>query len=440
MSDAPFTDETGSPTPDAGLAELVRFQRDLYLYWRAVRDLGLLPLTSRGYVTRPALRRVIAALGPEATLAKSDIQEYDDQRLLFIRRLLQRLGLLRPEGESAADDAGAVSRTLRDASRVRIVASASDLAIRYFSRTLDDRLRLCLRVWVAGGWWPDQLDERAPPPRLLAPLPPRVAVARRRLLDALARQEPGQALILPSPDHKASRPAYSARKNGRKQAIAAIPDMDHVAVAACSGPLRWLGLVVPAEGTVPAAPQPRTGVPAVAQRQGGIALFETPGRVVLLPDFSVVAYPPLTAPELVRLDAFAEHMTIDQVANYRVTRQSVARALRHGMTMGSIERALEELTHASLPQNVRASLLDWERQGERVRLTTGRDVLRVEDASLLKQLLGDEATACWIERQITPTAALITPGCATQVRAWLLRRGVLPAMPQREQSDESSQS
>src|SRR5262245_40176693 len=70
------------------LAEAIRFQRDLYLYWRTVRAVGSLQLTARRFVARPALRRLRMALAAESNAGASHEQrdapsERDDRRLLY---------------------------------------------------------------------------------------------------------------------------------------------------------------------------------------------------------------------------------------------------------------------------------------------------------------------------------------------------------------------
>src|SRR5258708_8179825 len=77
-----------------GTAEAVRFQRDLYLYWQCVGAAGGLALTSKLYVSRPALRRVRARLAAAdgALLPTPDVPEVGDAQLLYLRPLLERLG------------------------------------------------------------------------------------------------------------------------------------------------------------------------------------------------------------------------------------------------------------------------------------------------------------------------------------------------------------
>ncbi len=168
----------------AGTQVASRFQRDLYLYWRATRDAGGLALGARHYLSRSALRQVRARMDLEdaRTRAEEPASELDDLRVFFARRLLQRLSLLRA-----------------DASGRLVAAEASEMG-RFLALSFAERLRLCVRLWVAGGWWSDRPDAQREPSRLLAPAPPRIAVARRHVLQRLVEQPIGAAALGPAPD------------------------------------------------------------------------------------------------------------------------------------------------------------------------------------------------------------------------------------------------
>jgi len=77
---------------------------------------------------------------------------------------------------------------------------------------------------------------------------------------------------------------------------------------------------------------------------------------------------------------------------------------------------------------VRVTLSDWARHVERVRLTPNVTLLETRAPAVLDALLADRAARGWVERRLTPTAALLVPGSAARVREWLLRRGELPAL------------
>ena len=413
----------GMAGSEADCAVAVAFQRDLYLYWRWLTESHGVALTNRGYITRPALRRLRAALtvpsGQHVTHAAESgdsLNEAEDLRLLFIRRLAQRLGLL-------TSDEG------------KLIASDRQMMARYLQHPLAERLRICVRVWSAGGWWPDAPDAKVPPPRVMAPAPPRLALARRRLLESLKRLPAGVPQPLPVLDgviaarHGATG-ASRSRRAPRAPSIPADPEAT-TRYAALTGPLAWLGLVelrehMPGLGVTDYTPLPTLS--ALARPESAAEYGETPGRVVVQSNFEVVAYPPLTAPALLTLDTCAECVSLDVTARYQLTRASLARAHADGRTADAVATRLEALSSAPLPPNVRVTLADWERHVERVSLLDGVTLLEVRDAALLDALVADRAAAGWVERRLTPTAAILAEGRADACRAWLLRRGEVPAM------------
>lgn len=418
-----------------GLAEAARLQRDLYLYWSGVARAGGVGLTGRGYVARPALRRlsdgfaVGAPTLPAGEPADGDAAEAEQPRLFFIRRALERLGLLRISGGAGEPQ--------------RLEAADARAMGRYLARTLAERSQTLLRLWVGAGWWPDRLDPRAEAPGLLAPAPPRVAVARRRLLEDIAALEPGA--IIPAPG--AARPTRALASHGRAarrrtpthppaRSLASLaPVGDEAAAAALAGPLTWLGVVVWDD----VAGEWRAGLPGAALRGEGhgeghgderesAALLETHGRVVAQSDLSIIAYAPFSAPELLTLDLCASREALSQTARYRVTRAAFSGARDFGWDAAEVARRLERLIGAAPPRALRVKLNDWERLASRLRLEDSVTLLETPTPETLDALLADRASAGWGLRRLTPTAAAIAPEAAPRARAWLLRHGCLPAL------------
>lgn len=421
--------------PDAGLAEAVRFQRDLYLYWEGAARLGGVPLTARGLVARPALRRLLEPLGAEDTEeANPDAAENERPRAFFLRRALERLGLLRLAGEGDAR---------------RLEAAEPRIMARYLARTLAERIELLARLWATGVWWTDH-PERGETPGPQAPAPPALARARRRALEMVGGAAPGAVIELTPLSPALERLRRGAGQAGRSSArnrkgpttrpvarLAGLTSGDETLAAALSGPLAWLGLARwDADGAVWVA-----GRPALALRSGqeppAEELAEAHGRVVAQSDMTLIAYAPLTAPELLTLDLLAVRETLDQAARYRLTRQSFALARALGWDAAQATARLERLTGAPLPGPMRVALADWERAASRLRLTEGATLLEVPTAQTLDALLADRAGAAWVLRRLTPTAALLHPDDAPHARAWLLRRGHLPAMVEAATDKES---
>ncbi|HEV2404671.1 MAG TPA: helicase-associated domain-containing protein, partial [Ktedonobacterales bacterium] len=339
----------GDPPPsDAGAietcAEAERFQRDLYLYWQAVAASEGLPLSARGALTRAALRRVRARLAAaEGDQLAMESAEAEDGRTLFLRRLLERLTLLKREERAA-----------------RLVAAPVAEMERFLALSLGERLRACAKVWIAGGWWPDTPDPRAEPPRLMTPASPRVAVARRRLLDFLAAS-PGSEHPLPMPRTHTQPGGGSAKRassrSGGRAGETSVAGDEQTWHAALTGPLAWLGFVAPARAESPAgAGRARyhvTEAARVLSAEGDPApLHERKGQVTIQSDFSIVAYPPLQPRTLLALDRCADEVALERTARYTLGRASFARARRAGLDAASVAAMLQAQSGTPLPQPV----------------------------------------------------------------------------------------
>jgi hypothetical protein len=198
--------------------------------------------------------------------------------------------------------------------------------------------------------------------------------------------------------------------------------------AALLGPLAWMGFVVPEADEAPRTCQAGTPLLALREEEPVASILpEVSGRVIAQANFELLAYPPLTAPTLLALDTWADEVALDRVARYQLSRAALARATRAGWTAERVAATLETLTGEALPDPLRVTLADWERHAERVRFTDAVEVLDAP-APILDALLATRAAAPWIERRLSPTAVLLTPSSAAHVRAWLLRRGDLPAL------------
>lgn len=416
------------PAGDAGLADAVRFQRDLYLFWEAATRVGPSPLTARGLVARPALRRLLDGWAGSGDDAPDDASsrvaaESDNPRVFFLRRALERLGLLR------------LAET--DGMR-RLEAAETRLMARYLARSLSERVALLARLWAEGGWWPDH-PERGETPGLRASSAPQTAHARRRALEAIAAA-PGAVIELahtpPALERMRRSGGLLSRSSARNRKpparlmarTARATDEDNPLSAALSGPLTWLGLVGwDAERAVWVSRQTALALRA-ADDTPALALAEAHGRLVAQSDMTLIAYAPLTAPELFTLDLLATRESLEQAARYRLSRPRFAHARALGWDAAQATARLERLTGAPLPSAMRAALADWERAAARLRLTESATLLEVPSAQTLDALLADRAGAAWVMRRLAPTAALVHSDDAPHVRAWLLRHGHLPAM------------
>lgn len=398
----------------ADIEMAVAFQRDLYLYWWAARELGALMLTSRGFLARSTLHR----LRSQWPVSDDNRAEGDDPRRYYLRRLLERLGLLRaPSAPSGAARNGT------------LIAADSATMVRYLAHPLAERLRICTRLWVAGGWWPDGMSSSSSA-GLRTPAQPRIALARRRLVEMLAALEPGSPVEIPGVQTGADHaPRIIGTTAARRKPRDIAEERNEAMRSALLGPLWWMGLVTKREASTLGERRlvVTRAVLALRAEADDAQLQETPGRVVVQPNLDIVAYHPLTAPALFTLDACAARGSLERVAHYRLTKDDVTRAQQNGWTDEEIARRLAALSGSPLPGNVRVRLSDWTRAANRIRLVPDATLLTTTPA-LLDALLADRTTQAWVIRRLEPTMALVRSGEIEAVRRWLLMRGELPAV------------
>ncbi len=406
----PTDDEKAVPD----IEEATAFQRDLYLYWWAAREIGELALTSRGFLARPTLRH----LRSQWPATDDDRPEANDPRRYYLRRLLERLGLLRvPIEPSKASANGG------------LVAADSEIVSRFLAHPLAERLRICTRLWVAGGWWPDGNPSRVAT-GLHTPIQPRIALARRRLIEMLAALEPGSAVEIPGiqliEDHAPRIIGATVRRKPRDIA----DERSETMGAALAGPLQWMGLVIRRDtnGAGERRLVASRGVLALRNEPDDATVRDTPGRVIIQPNLDIVAYQPLTAPTLFALDSCATRVSLDRVAHFRLTRMDATRAQRDGLSEDDTAQRLEALSESPLPGAVRVRLADWARAASRIRLTPQVTLLTTSTPELLDTLLADRTARGWILRRLGPTLALAQTDKLELLRHWLLARGELPAV------------
>jgi hypothetical protein len=415
------TDDTSAT---ADIESAIAFQRDLYLYWRAACECGELALTSRGFLARSTLRRLRA----QWPMSHDDRAEADDPRFYYLRRLLERLGLLRVP--SASPNMSDTSNTPGTAGSLRLIAAENATMARYLAHPLAERLRICTRLWVAGGWWPDGKPSGAAS-TLHTPAQPRIALARRRLIEMLAALEPGSPVDIPgvatTADHA---PRIIGATATRRKPRGIAEERNETMRASLAGPLQWMGLVVKGEDSVSGERRlfVSHGMLALRNEPDDALTPETPGRVVIQPNMDIVAYQPLTAPTLFTLDSCASRGALERVAHYRLTKDDMTRAQQSGWSEDEIVRRLEALSGSSLPGNIRVRLADWARAASRIRLTPQATLLTTATPAMLDALLADRNARGWVIRRLGPTMALVETSQLEAVRRWLLARSVLPAV------------
>ena len=421
------------------------FQRTLYLYWSHVASLreGLAVVQS-GLLARAALRSVVELLGSKGQVEQVRTEQ-DIPRLLFIRLMLMKLGLLQ-------ERQGAL-----------FVTPAHD----FFSLPLLERVRRCYRLWLETSFWnelfylPEVIVRPGPGP--LDPAHEEVIRARQALMEQV---------LLEQPEVWREVPAFIARTKlyipyllfprqyglrAERYSMGSNPygwdfrlrrgwlthrEGWHMVEggfirAVVLGPLHWLGLVEVNSESFASAFRLALGIELVTSDKPPVVETIPWGRLIVQPNFEMVALAPVSEALLIQLDRFAERIGLEHIAQYRITKASISRAIQTGLHAETIMKVLEEAAEGGeIPQNVHYSLVEWERQARRIEMWQGATLLEVDDAALLDTFFADEETRALFVRRISPVLAEVIPQQLHTIQEMLWQRDYLSALTAAPRQDK----
>jgi Helicase conserved C-terminal domain len=201
--------------------------------------------------------------------------------------------------------------------------------------------------------------------------------------------------------------------------------------AVFQGPLAWLGLV---ECRSAAGGRSHFALTELGGRVLGLAedttteiadAAATADALVVQPNFDVVVYDADERPELVyQVDRFAQRVSFDRLAIYRLTREALYNGLQLGLQVDDVLARLAGAAQQPLPQNVIYTLRDWARQFEEVRWVRNGWLLEAPDEATLDRWLADPSVQAAVERRLAPTLALADAAQAPTLAEALRRRRV----------------
>lgn len=350
------------------------FQRDLYLYWSAVRDTRVL-LTNRGLVNKTHLKRINATL----TNAEPLDTVRDEQQtgwLRFVRTTLTGCCLVQLDP---------------DPNRLTITPDSEP----FFTRPLAERTRVALNTYQRSTAWNELIRHPhlvidgcrasdltpafvvsaretvlhllhtlgevalAAPANKDAPGEPYPFLSMERLLSHLQRThydfllsrqipmnpyrytqthyhrvDPYRSYGNPAGWNFSTRTHILDESNGWSAVEAGFVE------AMLREPLRWMGLVDLGTVTDARAPWGNRLVAIRLTPLGAHLLTGAPlphdaeptgGRLIVQPTFEVLVSPPVAETHLALLDRIAERVQLDQAAVYRLTRDSLYLARQQSM-------------------------------------------------------------------------------------------------------------
>jgi hypothetical protein len=424
-------------------------QRDIYLYWSVVRAAPLSLTAKEEQLYKRDLKRV-----NEALLVPEDVRnrgELEVPRLIFMRRLMTDIGILRQKGQ-----------TIQALDRPKFLGQNPTV-----------RVQRTFQHWRDGTFWNEILS--IPGVTVLDAgtrtenAPQRIAQARKCVLEHIAALHkegwiPIEQLVdslrmadydfllprdfRPKPSTfyyyygYTERTPYSAYGNemGWNFSPSFADEAEGWEVveagfirAILLEPLCWMGLVdigygeqTTADGDEPV--RSGDGEQAQASATGEAVVYrltpigawvmgvgdevdipEGEGRVIVQPNYEIFAMDPISDLTLAKLDEFADRVSAERAIKYTLTRESVYRAQRNKWTSARITDMLQKMSDKPLPQNVTRSLEEWQRLHERITIHRQADLLHAAESPLLDQLVANPAVRARLITRPGENVALVAP-------------------------------
>ena len=429
------------------------FQRDLYLYWSAVREKALTP-TQALWLRKADLRVLNEKLLVRNSLATGS-GEKEARRLFFLRRLLQELDMVSHKRSQVMANEKAPFLTLGPAERVK----------------------RCFELWSRGRFWNEifglanvtlrtndtpialahagVVTARETVLKQIAQLPHQGWVTANTLVNRLYDHE--YEFLLPrSRNRLTTQHSYSFGSSSNPYStnqygwlFDRIYDEEsgwrrveaEFALCVVREGLFWLGLAdlgYEAETLSSyrlAEPPPAfdayrlTDMGRWLLADGPMPQISTDqGRVIVQPNFDVFALDPVSDTVLADLDQFCERLTVERAVHYQLTRQSVYHGSRRGWDVARIITFLSDASKTPLPQNVERDLQEWAIAMQRVVVRTHVALLQAAQPGLLDEALRDPRIADAVQSRLSPEVALLecNPHKIDRVFDALLAAGHLP--------------
>lgn len=447
------TVEESIPVPAHTVSGSARnLQRDLSRYWSFVRRSGTLELMSQGWLYKKTVTEIAALLGwpPDK---KRD--EKSDLHLFFLRRLLMDLKLL--DGETSGWD-GYTAQTW----------VAQEEA--FWARSPQERTSAAFEAWRDGSAW----NEMRIPPTVYGadhrkPAMPELVAARKLVLERIIKRGAGKWVALDTlrddirlaryeflfprhrvgyafnpyrsventPYHQANNTFGITYKDIKDEATGWNSVEGAIIEHIVTGPLFWLGLVdlgsEKQNAPVTAYRLNETGAWLLGL-QDAVIFSEEGGRLVVQPNFQIVAMEPIADGILMSLDAFAQFEGGEHALLYRLSRESLYRGQRSGWDAARVISFLQGMTRVSLPQNVERSIQEWQTQHERITIRRNLPLLQADDPAALDTLFADPAGASQWGKRVAPHLMLSHRDAQSTLRA-LRDSGLFPLVTRAGQTD-----
>lgn len=109
-------------------------------------------------------------------------------------------------------------------------------------------------------------------------------------------------------------------------------------------------------------------------------------------------------------DRFAEKVADDVASIYKLTFKSIVKALDNGITVPEIVEYLEKYSSNPLPDNVRKTLEEWDRESKKIRIRKVT-IIETDDKYLMEELKSSKSVRNHIKRELSYAAEIDGKSC-----------------------------
>ena len=289
----------------------------------------------------------------------------------------------------------------------------------WLARPTEDRWVVLARTWLQLTRLPALVGERDDRDKALAALGPELErpsapTDRRRVLELLIEAPPGKA---PTRESVAALLTWRApRRGGRLRDLLTgwtLEEAETLGVTGRGGPSSFARSLL-------------AGEDRLAARQLAALLPAPLDHVLVQPDLTVIAPGPLERDLARELAAVADVESTGGATVYRVTEQTVRRALDLGRSAGDLQELFRTRSRTPVPQGLTYLIDDVARRHGRLRVGVATSYLRCDDEALITEVLATKKAEGLRLRRLAPTV-LASQAPVNQVLEVLRALGHAPA-------------
>ena len=274
---------------------------------------------------------------------------------------------------------------------------------------------------------------------------------RKAVVQALSQTEPNQWITYPSFYQYLTRLSdtfkhFADTPSSGRNLAAGGTTADELLRRMLSGALSWMGILQTGPPDAFAHPLHRSEQAIFQLTPAGLALLrhenldaltqnippQNPtSRIVVQPNFEVLAPPDVTPSVYITLCGLADLQNQDVMTTFAITQDAIQNALNRGDTTESIRTFFKTHSATGLPDIVDALITECEGKFGEIELFPAVGFLKVETPALLDELYAQKSIAQALDERLSPTIAALNQSSRPEALLQILhRQGYMPNLQQ----------